>query len=297
MGDEGFSADQFLTDQFLTDQFAANRAHLRSVAYRMLGSTAEAEDAVQESWLRVSRADPSEIDNPRAWLTTVVARVCLNLLRARTARREDSLDVRMPDPVITAADDPEQLTLVADAVGIAMLVVLDSLSPAERLAFVLYDVFGVPFDEIATIVDRSPAATRQLASRARRRVRTATPTPASRTELADQRAVVEAFLSAAHGGDLDTLVTLLDPDVVIRTNGGTVLPSGVRHGVQEVARGAIIGAGYADSAELAYVNGIPGFVARTNGRLISVAAFTISAGRVVRLDILTDPDRLARLGR
>jgi RNA polymerase sigma factor (sigma-70 family) len=278
---------------FLTVRFEEHRPHLNAVAYRMLGSRAEAEDAVQEAWLRVTRADTAAVDNVGGWLTTVVARICLNVLRTR--HREEPLDAHVPDPVLARIEssDPEQEALLADSVGLALLVVLETLSPAERLAFVLHDMFSMPFDEIAAVLDRSETATRQLASRARRRVRGAR--PGADADLGAQRAVVEAFLAAARGGDLETLVSLLAPDVVVRADGGTLRPSSVVQGREAVARGAMTFARAAELSRLALVNGSVGAVALTEGRIVSVAAFTVSDGRVTALDILTDPERLARL--
>ncbi|MEV0699874.1 sigma-70 family RNA polymerase sigma factor [Saccharopolyspora sp. NPDC050389] len=280
---------------FLADRFEAHRGHLRAVAYRMLGSLSEAEDAVQESWLRLSRSDAEEIENLGGWLTTVVGRVCLNMLRARTARREEPLDVHVPDPVISGPDavTPEHEALLADSVGLALLVVLETLTPAERLAFVLHDLFAVPFDEIAPIVGRTPTATRKLASRARGRVQGSAPAPDA--DLAQQREVVDAFLVAARAGDFDALLAVLDPDVVVRTDGGSLRPSAMRRGAKAVAEGAIFFAQIAEMTRPALVNGAPGAVAISGGRPISLAAFTVARGKVVELDILADPDRLRRL--
>jgi RNA polymerase sigma-70 factor (ECF subfamily) len=278
---------------FLTMRFEEHRTHLKAVAYRMLGSHAEAEDAVQEAWLRATRADPAAVDNLGGWLTTVVARICLNVLRTR--HREEPLDAHVPDPVLARIDatDPEQEAVLADSVGLALLVVLETLSPPERLAFVLHDMFSMPFDEIAAVLDRSETATRQLASRARRRVRGARRTPDA--DLGAQRAVVEAFLSAARGGDLETLVSLLAPDVVVRADGGALRPSTVLQGREAVAHGAMTFRATAELTRLALVNGAVGAVALTGGRIVSVAAFTVSDGRISELDILTDPERLTRL--
>lgn len=280
---------------FLAERFEAHRDHLRAVAYRMLGSLSEADDAVQEAWLRLSRSDADEIENLGGWLTTVVGRVCLNMLRARTARREDSLDVHVPDPIVSSPDNttPEQEALLADSVGLALLVVLETLTPAERLAFVLHDLFAVPFDEIAPIVGRTSTATRQLASRARRRVQGAAPAPDA--DLAQQREVVDAFLAAARAGDFDALLAVLDPDVVVRTDGGSLRPSTTRRGAKAVAGGAIIFTQIAEMTRPAIVNGAPGAVAISDGRPISLAAFTVARGKVVALDILADPDRLRDL--
>ena len=281
--------------EWLAERFEANRTHLRAVAYRMLGSVSEADDAVQESWLRLSRAETGDVENLRAWLTTVVARVSLDMLRSRKSRREESLGPHVPEPIVSPADgvDPEHEALLADSVGLALLVVLETLDPAERLAFVLHDMFAMPFDEIAAVLDRSETATRQLASRARRRVRGAR--PGADADLGAQRAVVEAFLAAARGGDLETLVSLLAPDVVVRADGGTLRPSSVVHGREAVARGAMTFGRAAELSRLALVNGSVGAVGLTEGRIVSVAAFTVSDGRVTALDILTDPERLARL--
>ncbi|MGA5817316.1 RNA polymerase sigma factor SigJ [Kitasatospora sp. NPDC094028] len=285
----------------LADRFEAERPQLRSVAYRMLGSVAEAEDAVQEAWLRLERSDVGEVRNLGAWLTTVVGRICLDQLRSRTARKEDPLPeedgrVRLPDPVVggLAALDPEREILVADSVGLALMVVLETLSPAERVAFVLHDLFELPFDAIAEVLGRTPAATRQLASRARRRVQGAT--PAADTDTVRKRRVVDAFLAAARGGDFEALLTVLDPDVVARSDGGTLVPSVLRRGAAEVASQAITFARFAAEARPVLVNGSPGVVSYAGGRLLSVMSFTIHDGRVTGLDILTDPTRLAALG-
>ena len=280
-------------NEFLTERFEEHRPHLKAVAYRMLGSHAEADDAVQEAWLRVTRADPAAVDNMGGWLTTVVGRICLNVLRTR--HREEPLDAHVPDPVLARIEsaDPEQEALLADSVGLALLVVLETLSPPERLAFVLHDMFSMPFDEIAAVLDRSETATRQLASRARRRVRGARRMPDA--DIGAQRAVVEAFTSAARGGDLATLVSLLAPDVVVRADGGTLRPSAVLRGPEAVAKGAMAFSATAELTRLALVNGAVGAVALTEGRIVSVAAFTVYEGRIAELDILTDPERLARL--
>jgi RNA polymerase sigma-70 factor (ECF subfamily) len=281
----------------LAEQFEEHRGHLRAVAYKMLGSLSEADDAVQESWLRLSRSDASEVENLRAWLTTVVARVALNVLRSRRTRREEPLDVRVPDPVVTADDgtQPEHEALLADSVGLALLVVLDTLGPAERLAFVLHDMFGVPFDEIAGMVDRSPAAARQLASRARRRVQGAAPVPD--TDLAGQRRVVDAFFAAARDGDFDALVAVLDPDVVSRTDGGTLRPgaTGVVRGAHEVAARALTFARLSPFVRPALVNGAAGAVVAPRGEPFSVMGFTVVGGRIVEIDAITDPARLRAL--
>jgi RNA polymerase sigma factor (sigma-70 family) len=284
-------------DEFLAERFEEHRAHLRAVAYKMLGSLSEAEDAVQESWLRLSRTDTSEVENLRAWLTTVVARVSLNVLRSRRTRREEPLHVRVPDPVVSRDDgtQPEHEALLADSVGLALLVVLETLAPAERLAFVLHDMFGVPFDEIAGMVDRSPAAARQLASRARRRVQGAAPVPD--TDLAGQRRVVDAFFAAARDGDFDALVAVLDPDVVSRTDGGTLRPgaTGVVRGAHEVAARALTFARLSPFVRPALVNGAAGAVVAPRGEPFSVMGFTVVGGRIVEIDAVTDPERLREL--
>ncbi|HVV13423.1 sigma-70 family RNA polymerase sigma factor [Amycolatopsis sp.] len=278
--------------EFLAARFEEQRTHLRAVAYRMLGSLAEAEDAVQETWLRLDRT--GDVENLAAWLTTVVGRVCLNMLRARTRRREEPFDVHVPDPLVSNAEalDPEQEVMLADSVGLAVLVVLEALEPAERLAFVLHDLFGVPFGEIAGILGRSDAATRQLASRARRRVRGV---PAPDTDLADQRRVIDAFVAAARGGDLETLVALLDPAVVVRSDGGPLRPGTLLRGPKAVAEGAMLFIQAAQLTRPAIVNGVAGAVGIMDGRPVSVAAFTVTGGRIAALDILSDPERVARL--
>jgi RNA polymerase sigma factor (sigma-70 family) len=287
-----------MADQdWLADRFEANRSHLRGVAFRMLGSVTEADDAVQEAWIRLSRTDTSDVDNLRAWLTTVVGRVCLNMLRSRKTRREASLETHLPDPIVSPQDgiDPEQEALLGDSVGLAMLVVLDALTPAERVAFVLHDVFGVPFDEIAPIVGRTPAAARQLASRGRRRVRGA---PVPDVDLEGQWAVVDAFLAAARAGDFERLLAVLDPDVVLRSDGGTARPELVSllRGSQAVAEGAMTFRKLAETATRVLVNGLPGGVAWTpDGRPFAVVALTVRGERIVSIDILADPDRLAEL--
>ncbi|KUL34661.1 RNA polymerase subunit sigma-70 [Streptomyces sp. NRRL F-4489] len=285
------------------DRFEAERPALRAVAYRMLGSLAEAEDAVQEAWLKLSRTDIAEVRNLGAWLTTVVGRICLDMLRSRTARREDPLPeqdpvggaIRLPDPVVTAMTraDPEREILIADSVGIALMIVLETLSPAERLAFVLHDMFDVPFDDIAPILGRTAVSTRQLASRTRRRVQGAA--PAADTDLARKRDVVNAFLTASRGGDFDALLAVLDPDVVARSDGGTRVPGVLRRGASDVASQAIAFARFAADARPVLVNGTPGVVSYAGGRPLSVMSFTIRNGRVTALDILTDPTRLAAL--
>ena len=285
-------------NEWLADRFEEHRAHLRAVAYRMLGSLTEADDAVQDTWLRLSRAGASEVENLGGWLTTIVARVCLNMLRSRHTRREESLGVHLPDPVVSpeGALQPEEEALLADSVGLALLVVLDTLSPAERLAFVLHDMFELPFEEIAPMVGRSPAAARQLASRARRRVRGAE-VPAPDPDLARQRDVVDAFFSAARGGDFDALVALLDPDVVLRTDFGARRP-----GASVVVRGAAAVAGQARRSAVpgaqvrpALVNGAAGVVVTVGGRPFAVMGFTVSGGRIVEIDAIADPERVRRI--
>jgi RNA polymerase sigma factor (sigma-70 family) len=281
-------------NEYLATRFEEHRTRLRAVAYRMLGSLSEADDAVQEAWLRASRAGADDVDNLGAWLTTIVARVSLNMLRSRSARREQPLESVGPEPLVDPLDgtDPEHEALLADAVGLALLVVLDTLAPAERLAFVLHDMFAVPFDEIATIVDRSPEATRQLASRARRRVRGGQAVPDA--DLATQRAVLDAFLAAAHEGDFAALVAVLDPDVVLRADFGG--------GDMREIRGAEAVAGQARSygqiglvVRPALINGAIGAVVTRDGELFSVGGYTVRGGRIVAIDILADPARLARL--
>ena len=284
------------TPDWLAEQFEQHRAHLRAVAYRMLGSASEAEDAVQESWIRLGRTDVSAVENLRAWLTTVVSRVCLDMLRTRASRREDALDTHVPDPMITRADaDPESDAMLADSVGLALLVVLEALEPAERLAFVLHDVFGMTFDEIAPIVDRSPAAARQLASRARRRIQGRAPDVDH--DLRQQRRVVDAFLAAVRDADFAALVAVLDPDIVLRADGGTAKGmSRLVRGAQAVASQATSFSRLGLSSEIVLVNGNVGVVSRLpDGRLFSVVGFTIAGGKVVEMDILADPDRLSRL--
>jgi RNA polymerase sigma-70 factor (ECF subfamily) len=276
---------------WIADRFEANRAHLRAVAYRMLGSLSEADDAVQEAWLRFSRADTSGVENLGGWLTTVVARVCLDVLRTRTSRREEPLDApeRAPSAGRAEGIDPEHEAILADSVGLALLVVLERLAPAERLAFVLHDVFAVPFDEIAPIVGRTPTATRQLASRARRRVQGAATVPAA--DLARQREIVDAFLAAARGGDFDALLAVLDPDVVFRADGGAA-----SWGAAREVRGAPAVAGlYSGRARLArpaLVNGAVGIIVAPHGRLLVVLDLTFEGGKIVAIDAVTEPEQL-----
>ncbi len=287
---------------FLAQRFQERRAHLKAVAYRMLGSLTDAEDAVQESWLRLARNEADEqaraIDNLGGWLTTVVGRVCLDMLRSRRLRREDPLEIRLPDPVVTDdGTNPEHHALIADSVGQALMVVLESLNPAERLAFVLHDMFGMPFEQIAPIMDRTPVAARKLASRARQRVQGAALAPDP--DPAAQRRVVDAFLAAARGGDLNALVAILDPDVTLRADTGKTLPGGM-----QVLRGAEAVAGQLatfqrmatiSTTRPALVNGIAGLVNSIDGELVSIMGFTVANDKIVGIDILSDPDRLSRL--
>jgi RNA polymerase sigma factor (sigma-70 family) len=281
----------------LTDRFDADRARLRAVAYRMLGSLSEADDAVQEAWLRLSRADASRVENLSGWLTTVVGRVCLDMLRSRRNRREEPLDVHMPDPIVSRENDidPEQGALHTESVGLALLVVLETLDPAERLAFVLHDMFAVPFDAIAPIVGRSTTAARQLASRARRRVRGAAPVPD--TDLSRQREVVDAFFAAARDGEFDALVAVLDPDIVLRSDGGVARPAAtvLVRGAAAVAGQALAFGRLHPFVRPALVNGVAGVVVAPHRRPFSVMAFTVRGGRIVEIDVLADPDRLRQL--
>jgi RNA polymerase sigma-70 factor (ECF subfamily) len=282
---------------WLTERFEEHRTHLRAVAYRMLGSLSEADDAVQEAWLRLSRTDTSDVHNLGGWLTTVVARVCLDMLRARTSRREEPLGVHVPEPIVSPEDglDPEQQALLAEGVGLALLVVLETLGPAERLAFVLHDMFGMPFEEIAAIVGRSPTAARQLASRARRRVQGSAPVPDP--DLGQQRAVVDAFFAAARAGDFEALVAVLDPDVVVRADFGAMpgSPSRELRGARAVAEQALIFSRLSPFLRPALVNGAAGVVVAPQGRPFSVMGFTVRDGKIVEIDILADPERLRRL--
>src|ERR671922_1671698 len=278
---------------WLADRFEEHRTRMRAVAYRMLGSLSEADDAVQEAWLRLSRTNPGGIENLAGWLTTVVARVSLNMLRSRRARGEEPLGVHIPDPIVDRADgvDPEHEALLADSVGLALLVVLETLSPPERLAFVLHDMFAVPFDEIAPIVDRSPAAARQLASRARRRVQGGTPEPDA--DLARQRKLVDAFLAAARAGDFDALVEVLDPDVVFRVETGGRRDRPPVEGAAAVAREVLSrGAPFAPRARPAIVNGAAGAVVPGRDRLVAAVGFTIVGGRIAAIDLVADPAKL-----
>ncbi len=282
---------------WLTERFEEQRPRLRAVAYRMLGSLSEADDAVQESWLRLSRTQTSDVENLAGWLTTVVARVSLNMLRTRKSRGEESFDVHMPDPIISREDrgHPEREALLADSVGLALLVVLDTLMPAERLAFVLHDMFAVPFEEIAPMIDRSPAAARQLASRGRRRVQGAATVPDP--DLSRQRVVVDAFFAAARDGDFDALIAVLDPDIVLRADGGTARArqTVVIHGARDVAAQAVLATRFAPFVGPALVNGTAGVVVAAGERVLSVMAFTVASGKIVAIDVLLDPQRLAEL--
>jgi RNA polymerase sigma-70 factor (ECF subfamily) len=278
---------------WLNEQFEQHRPHLRAVAYRMLGSLSDADDAVQDAWLRFSRADTSEVENLKAWLTTVVSRVSLNMLRSQKTRREEGYAPHMPDPIIDSPNrtDPEHQALLADSVGVALLVVLDTLSPPERLAFVLHDIFAVPFDEIAPIVDRTPEAARQLASRARRRVQGEPTVPD--TDLGRQRELVDAFMAAARKGDFEGLLAVLDPDVVVRADSGAGIPHELR-GASVVARNASAFQRLGLLTRPAIVNGVAGAVALCeDGSAFSVGAFTVRGGRIVAIDFLADPVRLA----
>jgi RNA polymerase sigma factor (sigma-70 family) len=280
--------------EWMAERFEAERSHLRAVAYRMLGDLTEADDAVQESWLRLSRSDTSGVENLGGWLTTVVARVCLDMLRSRESRREESLDVHLPDPIVSSADriDPEHEVLLADSVGLALLVVLDTLNPAERLAFVLHDLFAMPFDEIAAIVGRSPTAARQLASRARRRVRGAA--TMKDADITRQREVVDAFLAASRAGNFESLLAVLDPDVVLRAD-----RAAVQAGASREVRGATAVAGTfsgrAREAQPALVNGAVGLVWAPGGRPRIIFGFTITRGKIVEIDLVADPERLHEL--
>jgi RNA polymerase sigma factor (sigma-70 family) len=283
--------------EWLAARFEAERTHLRAVAFRMLGSLSDADDAVQEGWLRLSRSGADDVDNLGAWLTTVVARVCLNMLRSRTSRREESLEVHGPETGADRRDgtDPEHEAILADSVGLALLVVLETLTPAERLAFVLHDTFEVPFDEIAPIVGRSPAAARQLASRARRRVRGSVVVP--HADISRQRAVVDAFLAASRSGDFEALLAVLDPDVILHVD-ATAVPQGSPReirGAAAVAKGAVAFASRAQFAQPALVNGEVGVIMAPRGRLFGVGILTIRRGRITAVDLVADPERLRRV--
>ncbi|TQM85523.1 RNA polymerase sigma-70 factor (ECF subfamily) [Saccharothrix saharensis] len=285
-----------IDDELLATRFEADRGHLRAVAYRVLGSMSEAEDAVQEAWVRLQRSDTDAVANLTGWLTTVVGRVCLDMLRSRASRREDPLDVRVPDPVVDPDEggDPEHEAVLADSVGLALLVVLETLTPAERLAFVLHDLFAVPFDDIAPIVGRTPAAARQLASRARKRVRGGAPVP---DDLPRQREVVTAFTAAARNGDFEALLEVLDPEVVLRVDFGALNPdlTATVRGAAEVARRALLFRRPEGVSRLVLVNGGMGILTAPGGRPASVMGFTVSGGRIVAIDVLADPERVARL--
>jgi RNA polymerase sigma factor (sigma-70 family) len=282
--------------EWLAERFEDNRDHLRAVAYRMLGSVSDADDAVQEYWLRLSRSDVSRVDNLQAWFTTGVGRVCLDMLRSKKSRREEPLEPRIPDPIVSSEDgaDPTHEALLTDSVGLALLVVLETLAPAARLAFVLHDIFAIPFDEIAPLVERTPAAARQLASRARRRVRGA---PVPDVDLARQRELVDAFLAAARGADFDALVAVLDPDVVLRIDRGA-RPRGASrdvHGARATAKRGVAFSRLAGFAQHAVVNGAAGLIVARDGRLLGVAGFTVAHGKIVEIDLLMDPERLREL--
>jgi RNA polymerase sigma-70 factor (ECF subfamily) len=283
---------------WLAEKFEEHRPHLRRVAYRMLGTVDESDDAVQEAWLRLSRTDDAAIENLGGWLTTVVGRVSLDMLRARRSRREDYAGSWLPEPIVEYGDqtDPEHEALLADSVGLALLVVLETLTPAERLSFVLHDMFGISFDEIAPIVDRTPANARQLASRARRRVRGAEPEPDA--DLAEQRTIVDAFLAASRAGDFAGLIAVLDPDAVFRMDGGarSSLTRPPVEGAEAVAREILArGAPFAPLARPAVVNGAAGAIVGVRGRPFAVAGFTIAGGRITAIDIVFDPDKLPHI--
>jgi RNA polymerase sigma-70 factor, ECF subfamily len=281
--------------EFLAEQFEENRTHLKAVAYRMLGSLGEADDAVQEAWIRLSRSDAGEIRDLRAWLTTVVARVSLNMLRSRKRRHEEPMDLRMPEPIVDPVDgtDPEHEALLADSVGLALLVVLETLGPAERLAFVLHDMFGIRFEEIGQIIDRSPQAARQLANRARKKVQAARTEPDP--DLDAQREVVDAFLAAAREGDFERLVAVLDPDVVSRGDFGPGVPTREARGAEAVASNAIMFQRLGLEVRPALVNGAVGAVSMRDGKPFSIGAITVRDGKIVEMDFFADPERLARV--
>lgn len=303
-GDGGVNVETHGDEELLARRFDADRGHLRAVAYRMLGSLSETEDAVQEAWLKLSRADVGGVRNLSAWLTTVVGRVCLDMLRSRGSRRESPLEYYVPDPVVrfgetagaAEAADPERAAELGESVGLALLVVLETLSPAERLAFVLHDMFAVSFDEIAEVVDRSPAATRQLASRARRRVRDASPGPAP--DARRRREVADAFLTAANGGDFEGLLAVLDPDVVLRADGGRLAPavSKLVRGAETVVAQALAYSRFRKATLWVVANGDPAVLSVVDGRPTALMVFTVAGDRIVELHILVDPERLAALG-
>jgi RNA polymerase sigma factor (sigma-70 family) len=300
---KGNGYDAAMEQEFLARRFEEHRAHLRAVAYRMLGSLSEADDAVQEAWLRLSRSDTSAVNNLVGWLTTVVGRVCLDMLRSRASRAEQPLDVRVPDPIVSSEDgvDPEHEALLADSVGLALLVVLETLAPPERLAFVLHDLFAVPFEEIAPIVGRTPTAARQLASRARRRVQGSA--AAEEPDQPRQREIVNAFMAASRGGDFDALLALLDPDVTLRADTGVLTPgvegglapSRVIVGAREVASQAFAFRRFAHFARPVLVNGLSGIATMVDGRPVSVLSVAVRHGKIVEIDILADQQRLSRL--
>jgi RNA polymerase sigma factor (sigma-70 family) len=281
--------------EFLAEQFEENRTHLKAVAYRMLGSLGEADDAVQEAWIRLSRSDADEIRDLRAWLTTVVARVSLNMLRSRKRRHEEPMDLRMPEPIVDPVDgtDPEHEALLADSVGLALLVVLETLKPPERLAFVLHDMFGIRFEEIGQIIDRSPQAVRQLANRARKKVQAARTEPDP--DLDAQREVVDAFLAAAREGDFERLVAVLDPDVVSRGDFGPGVPTREARGAEAVASNAIMFQRLGLEVRPALVNGAVGAVSMRDGKPFSIGAITVRDGKIVEMDFFADPERLAKV--
>jgi RNA polymerase sigma factor (sigma-70 family) len=282
--------------QWLAERFEEHRARLHAVAYRMLGSLTDADDAVQDTWLRLRRSRTDEVENLGGWLTTILARVCLNMLRSRNLRREQSLEVHLPDPLVSPEGSlqPEEEALLAEGVGLALLVVLDTLTPAERLAFVLHDLFALPFEEIAPMVGRSPAAARQLASRARRRVKGAE-LPAPDPGLTRQREVVDAFFLAARGGEFDALVALLDPDVVLRSDFGGRRPAAVLRGPAAVASQALMAAFPSARLHPALVNGAAGVVVTVRGRPFAVLGFTVANGKILEIDAIADPDRVRRI--
>ncbi|MEY9904607.1 RNA polymerase sigma factor (sigma-70 family) [Catenulispora sp. MAP12-49] len=286
-------------ENFLAERFQEHRPRLRAVAYRMLGSLSESDDALQEAWLRASGADTDEVRNFEAWLTTIVGRVCLNMLRSRQQRREDSLEIHIPDPVVRAEDDtnPETAALTADSVGLAMMIVLDTLTPAERFAFVLHDMFAVPFEDIAEDLEKTPAAVRQLASRARRRVEGRAPVPDP--DLAVQRTAVDAFFAAARNGDFEALVAVLHPDVVLRADGG-VLRAGqsvTLSGAHTVASQAQLARTMAPYVQRVLINGTPGAFVVKDGKPISLMSFDIVGGKVVSIQVILDPERLDEVAR
>ncbi|MGW4395420.1 sigma-70 family RNA polymerase sigma factor [Amycolatopsis nivea] len=286
--------DEKQDENFWAAQFEEHRPRLRAVAYRMLGSFAEADDAIQETWLRVTRSSGEDVRNTGSWLTTIVSRQCLNMLRSRASRREDPLDIRVPDPVVETGDgvDPAEQEVLADSVGLALLVVLEALDPAERLAFVLHDMFAVPFDEIATMLDKNTAAVRQLASRARRRVQGVT--PAGPADRAQQRKIADAWLTAARGGNFEGLVALLHPDALLRVDTGG-LGSKVVRGAAEVAGSASQFRPVGLVSQYATVNGGPGIIARRDGKAVSVLSFTVADGLITEINILADVERIAAL--